>query len=398
VLPPRKHSLRRAILATLGAAALFGPAVFSGCATNFSPVGKIDTLRVLAVTADKPYVDVCRADRTQEPRCDGLTAAACDALCKDAHTVTFNLESYDGSGTGRHVNILWLGGCFDPPDDQYSLCAAPLIELFKAGAPYLQADPEHPKFPTELPIGFNVTQFLVTVPDDIVSRRPAPAFGPYYGIGYVFFLVCAGQFGTVTDDPSAAGTFPIGCFDDQHNPVGADGFVPGYTQLYAFDDGRLNANPEATAISMDGEDLPDAFDAIKVVAPCDVPPQDRNVPPSCSREDPFTACQSYELKVEVPEDVAEEIPPDMNGDDPAAQGPGGPRSETVWVNYYSDVGDFDSDIKLINDPTAGYQDPHEVKWIPPAEPGLATIWAVVRDARGGSTVLVRNIRVELPAK
>ncbi len=60
----------------------------------------------------------------------------------------------------------------------------------------------------------------------------------------------------------------------------------------------------------------------------------------------------------------------------------------------SDTGDLDNDIKLLNDPVTGYQDKHEVKWIPPATPGISTIWAVVRDARGGSSTVVRRVRVQ----
>lgn len=378
MVPSRKRSLRRAILGTLGAAAMFGPALFSGCATNFSPAGKIDTLRVLAVTVDKPYVNTGAPDQP--------------ATAEDL-TVNFEMEVYDAlgvntDGSERHINILWIGGCFNPDNDLYSLCAEPLVKLFQEGASALSEAVQNqtiPKFPPGLPLGWG-KKFSMTVPADILASRPPPQFGPHYALGYVFFLACAGEFGIVENDPAAAGTFPIGCLKDGQ-PVGADSFVPGYTQFYAFADGRLNANPEITSLTLDGEELPEDFGAIPSIPPCDVPPQERNLPASCSREDAFVACTPYEIKVEVPETVAE--------DDPEAKGSKGEQlSETVWVNYYTDTGDFESDIKLINDPTTGYQERHEVRWIPPAEPGLATIWAVVRDARGGSSVVVRNVRVE----
>ena len=47
-----------------------------------------------------------------------------------------------------------------------------------------------------------------------------------------------------------------------------------------------------------------------------------------------------------------------------------------------------------DDPLTGYQAKHKVSWIPPAEPARATIWAVVRDARGGSHMVVRYVNVE----
>jgi len=392
MMPSRKRSLRRALLATLGATALFGPAVFSGCATSFTPPGKVDTLRVLAVTIDNPYVYTCLPP-AEEPKCKGLSEEDCTALCESLRTANFEMEVHDAygvneQGSERLINILWIGGCFNPEGDQYALCAEPLIKVFEAAGPALAEaiqNGEPPKFPPGLPVGYG-KKFSITVPD-IVSSRPKPDFGPHYGIGYVFFLACDGRFGIVESDPSAAGTFPIGCLDGEGRPVSADSFVPGYTQVYSFADGRLNENPVVTALTMDGEPLPEDFAAIPTVPTCDVPPQDRNLPPSCSREDPFTACQTYEIKVQVPEDVAE-VDPDATGSKDEI------LTETVWVSYHTDTGDFDGDIKLVNDPTTGYSAPHEVKWIPPAVPGLATIWAVVRDARGGSNVVVRTVRVE----
>lgn len=374
-----KSYLRRAVLGALGAAALFGPSVFSGCAVNFSPPGKINSLRVLAVTTDKPYVEPVPAEEcaTDPERC----------------TVRFHMEVYDGLGveqTGeeRPINILWIGGCFNPEGDQYSLCIFPALAIFDQAKGGIDAikNGEVPEFPAGLPVGVG-KDFSVIVPD-IVSSRPEPTFGPHYGVGYVFFLACAGYFDLLDEDPSAAGNFPIGCFDyETGKPQGAESFVPGYTQIYSFADGRMNGVPEILGLTIDGEDIPEDLDQIPTIPACDVPPDERNQPASCTREDAFTACASYEIQVEVPEDVAE-VDPEAKGDD------GQPLTETVWVNYATDTGDFESDIKLVNDPQTGYQEKHKVRWIPPAEPGLATIWATVRDARGGSSFVVRYVRVE----
>lgn len=373
-----KSHLRRAILATLGAAALFGPAAFSGCAVNFSPPGKINSLRVIAVTTDKPYIEPIPAEE----------CAADPERC----TVNFEMEVHDGlgdaNGDPRPINILWIGGCFNPQGDQYSLCIFPALAIFDQSKDAIDAikDGETPQFPPGLPVGLGA-KFSMMVPDIVSSREP-PQFGPHYGIGYVFFLACAGYFGLLDEDPSAAGNFPIGCFDyETGKPQGAESFVPGYTQIYSFADGRLNQNPPILGLTIDGEEIPEDLDEIPTIPRCDVPPDERNQPPSCTREDPFTACKAYEIQVEVPEDVGE-VDPDAKGDQ------GQQLTETVWVNYATDTGDFSSDIKLINDPQTGYQEEHKVQWIAPAEPGLATIWAVVRDARGGSSMVVRYVRVE----
>jgi hypothetical protein len=372
--------LRRAILGTLAMTALFGPAISSGCAVSFSPPGKVNSLRVISVTADKPYIEPIPASECAEDleRC----------------TVHFDMEVYDGygvatTGAERPINILWIGGCFNPEGDQYSLCIFPALALFEQSKDAIDAikNGEQPQFQPGLPVGLG-QQFSMIVPD-IVSSRPPPQYGPHYGISYVFFLACAGYFGLIDADPSAAGSFPIGCFDHETGkPQGAESFVPGYTQIYSFADGRINQNPEILNITFDGEPIPESLAEIPTIPPCDVPPDERNQPASCTRQDAFTACQTYEIDIEVPEDAAE-IDPEAMSDD------GQPLSETVWVNYLTDTGDLESDIKLVNDPQTGYLEERKgVKWIPPAEPGLATIWAVVRDARGGSSMMVRYVRVE----
>jgi hypothetical protein len=78
----------------------------------------------------------------------------------------------------------------------------------------------------------------------------------------------------------------------------------------------------------------------------------------------------------------------------AATPDGSALRETVWVDYFADGGSFDEDRRLVSDASAGYQDDHAVEWTPPAEPGLVNVWAVVHDARGGASVVRRQIHVE----
>src|SRR5689334_10837860 len=125
-----RRGLRRAVLGGLGLCAVLGPAAFSGCATNFTPEGKIDTLRVLSVTVDKSYV----------PPIDPEACAKDATKCTEQ--VHFDMEVYDPYGVAtqgqeRRLSILWIGGCFNPQADQYSLCLFPLLELYKQGAPAL---------------------------------------------------------------------------------------------------------------------------------------------------------------------------------------------------------------------------------------------------------------------
>lgn len=66
----------------------------------------------------------------------------------------------------------------------------------------------------------------------------------------------------------------------------------------------------------------------------------------------------------------------------------------IWVDYFTDRGEFDGGTSLVSDATSGYREDHATTWIPPAEAGLATLWAVVHDARGGASVTRRVVRVE----
>jgi hypothetical protein len=357
----RPPSLRRPLLAAGALLSLASPAISSGCVASFEPISEVQGLRVLAAPADKPY------------------AAAGD-------DVTFTLDYYDGyvdpadpDGAARNVQIVWLGGCFDPPDDAYFGCYPQLAELFQSLG---STDP----LSTGL-IGFGPS-FTLKLPDDIISRRPKPMVGPHYGIAYVFFAACAGQIKPIPPESAGkAGSFPLGCFDPEGNRLGADSFVPGYTQIYAFEDGRTNTNPVVTGFKIDGETVEEGIDHEAKVESCPITDAQRDLPPSCTREDPFAACKSYELDIDVPKDVAEVDLESKTLD-------GKMLHEAVWVDYFAEKGSFDGSVALVSDAVTGVTDDHKVKWLPPPEAGRVTLWAVVRDARGGSTFLTRYVQVE----
>lgn len=350
----RPSRLRRFVLSALTAGLFAAPAASSGCAAGFAPISEVRSLRVLAVQADKPYAN-------------------------PGDEVSFEMTYHDGLGSDRPVQIVWIGGCFDPPGDAYYGCYPQLASVFASG--------DLGQILGSGFVGLGET-FKLTLPEDIISRRPKPTGGsPYYGIAYVFFLACAGTIGPATDEGSGlAGSFPIGCFDEEGNRLGADAFVPGYTQIYAFADGRENKNPEVLGITMDGAPLEDG----KEVTSCKVSEEDRLGPPGCGRPDPFKECTSYTIDIVLPDDperVAETDPD-------ARQADGSYLREAVWVDYFTDNGSFDADIKLVSDAVEGLRDNHDVKWIGPSKPGPAHIWAVVHDARGGQTVIERELVVK----
>jgi hypothetical protein len=356
-----KRGLRRPLLAALAAGALASPAISSGCAATFVPISEIDALRVLAVTVDKPYP-------------------------APGEEVTFKMEFYDGyvdpndpDAPARNVQIIWLGGCFDPPDDAYFGCYPQLAEVFSSLSPG--------QLPPPGLVGLGPS-FTLKIPDDIITRRPEPRSGPHYGIAYVFFVACAGEIRPIpVESTGRAGSFPLGCFDANGNRLGAEGFVPGYTQIYSFEDGRTNQNPVVNGFTIDGETVEEGLEHEVKVQRCEIRDDERDLPPSCAREDPYTACKSYNLDVDVGEELAE-IDPDAESLD------GTQLREVVWVGYFAEKGSFEGSITLLNDAKTGLTDGHEVKWLPPETPGRVSLWAVVRDARGGATVLQRYVQVE----
>lgn len=362
---------RRFLLSSLASLFLAAPIIASSaCSPDYLPSDLVNGLRVLTVSADKPYVS-------------------------PGESVTFTMQLRDGHPEGpRPVNVLWLGGCVNPPGDLYYGCFLQFGELFKSlGEGGLQP-PQPGQPPPNLPpgiIGFSPavtssTSFTTFVPDDIVSSRPNPDGGAKYGLAYVFFFACAGQIKPIEVDPGgAAGFLPLGCFDEDGKRLPADSFVPGYSQVYSFEDERRNENPVVRGLIIDGVKTADDPAAIPTVKRCDQSFEDRRQV-GCFAPEPFEGCTAVKIDVDVESNIAEI--------DPGAIVDGKQTYEAVWVDWLVDSGDLTSGIQLISGVTEGYKKNHYTQWFPPAEPGLHTIWATVRDTRGGSTFIEQSIIVE----
>ncbi|MBI4955198.1 MAG: hypothetical protein HY908_24455 [Myxococcales bacterium] len=361
--PRRPRRYRRALLAALAFGLLFGPS----CAASFLPSSYVNSLRVLAVTIDAPY------------------AAPGDE-------VTFRMTVHDGldpENGPRAIQVVWIGGCFDPEGDRYYLCFQQLAEtlagLAGGGPPptdLLKLDIVAPTS-SGMP---DLSSFTLRLPDDLISRRPPPVSGPHYGIGYVFFAACAGTLapGELTSPSGGAvPDFPIKCLDANGQAQGPESFVPGYTQVYAFADGRSNTPPTVSGIRLGDNELPEDAALAPTVPRCPLSADDRRKS-GCARPTD-DACVELDFEVLIG-DVAEV--------DPDSKGPlGETRREVVWESHFADGGDFASDLLLVSSSEGGPQ-PHVTSWTPPAEPGLVTFWAVGRDQRGGASVVRRFVRVE----
>jgi hypothetical protein len=359
-----RSGFRRPILGALVALTLAAPMVSasSGCAGDYLPSDLVNGLRVLAVSADTPYAN-------------------------PGDTVTLTMTVQDGAVDGpRPLQILWIGGCYNPPGDLYFGCFEQLGKVFAnlggqppgGGMPPPGGDPP--------PLGFGPV-FQMKVPEDIVSARPPQEGGSKYGIMYAFFAACAGKLDLIELDPSGkAGFFPFACFDpDTGARLGADSFVPGYTAIYSFEDGRVNQNPEVAGMLLDGEPMSEDISLIPEVKACPSTFEERRAS-GCFAGEPYAGCEEHELDVDVQSDIGEL--------DPGQMVDGKQLYEAVWVDYLYSGGNFTSGgIRLINGVTEGYKPDHKTKWVAPDIPGLYTLSAVVRDTRGGSKVIQRDIRV-----
>jgi hypothetical protein len=361
----RASTWRRLLLFVAALAMVLGPS----CTPGFDPPSKVSTLRILAVTMDNPYA-------------------------QPGEEVTMRMTVHDGLGepgaAPRALQVLWISGCVDPEGDQYFLCFEQLAETF---APLAQGGLPPPDVfkledvPPELNGVPDALEFSFRLPDDIVSRRPPPQGGPHYGIAYVFFAACAGRLAP-TELVSLGGEvpeFPLNCLDEAGNELGPESFIIGYTQVYSFADGRENANPPIDAITLDGVALPtDPADAPTVEA-CPVTEAQRRET-ACGSDQPVDDCRKYLLGAMIG-DHAEIDADNLDVD-------GNPLREVVWVSYFIDGGDLDPSLALVNDATKGYLEDFDSEWTPPDVPGLYTVWAVVRDQRGGSEVKRGFLRVE----
>ena len=320
----RRPSMARRVISCLGfAAAIAGTSSFVGCEEDFDPASKLNSLRVLAVKADKPYP-------------------------KPGETVQLEMLWHDGKSppdSPRPVQIVWLGGCFNPPGDLYYQCYQSLAEKFAQ----LEKDPSL----IDQLLGFGDT-FSVDIPDDLISGRPTVEGADPYGLTYVFFAACAGELKQAEPGPDG---LPFGCFDAAGNRLGADDYVPGYLSLYSYDE-KTNANPILYGMFINGQ----------LIDPATEPTYPRCTDSSCPN-----------LKLNAAVD-----PASAETNTGLVDSSGNALSEQMWVEYLATGGDIDRSPRLVNDATKGFNyDDNGTKYTPPSEAGRQYLFAVVRDNRGG---------------
>lgn len=308
---------------------------------DFDPASVVNTVRVFATRADKPYA-------------------------KPGETVQLEMLAHDGrADRSRPMKLYWIPlACINPPRDLYYLCFAQFAGVPGAGG---SAGTGAGGTSARLPLqpGADITAFLqqgpkfsFTMPADaITSKVPTPGASAPYGLAILFNVACTGRvkIEAPSDNPQ---DIPIGCYDDAGNKLGPDEFVIGFTRVYAYAD-ITNSNPELIGVTFEGQ--PVGPDGIVV---------DR-----CLKEQ-FKDCDEKKIGVIVPDDVAEVNP--LSKDDN-----GNPQREQIWVAHYSTIGRFGSEIRLINDPSEGRVPEPDNKFRIPREVGTGLVWLILRDNRGG---------------
>jgi hypothetical protein len=364
--------LRRAPFLALSLAAL------ASCGNAFEPASSIQSLRIIAVRNEAPYTAA------------GETASL-SMLYFDG-----SKRAFDAQGNRKRTpQILWLGGCFNPPGDLYFGCFPVLAQLFAslgqapgAGAAGAPAGP-----PPAAPGGLNPLDYIslsptfkMKIPEDIISRRPpeevaaAEAQGNKpYGLSYVFFAICGGEIRPVTD---AANGLPLGCFDKETNErLGDDDFVVGYTPIYTFN-GISNKNPILDGVQFEGTASMNQPCAAGCAQGTRCGSQGVCIPvvPHCA-ERKVADCPTYKIKPLLTREK------NIEKDEAAPPFDGRTPDEVIWATFYASDGTLDNDTALINDANKGwaFDDSDGAKWSAPNAPaGESRIWVVVRDNRGGT--------------
>lgn len=345
------------VLAVLAALLACG----GGC---FDPQSKLDSVRLFVVKADKPYA-------------------------KPGETVTLEALLTDARRERpRAAKLYWIPIlCLNPQDDLYYLCfanpgdasnqagATRLIPLGSfadagagAGADGGAAAGGNPfaAIPTGVDLGPFLPQgptFSFRMPDDAVKVRAQDPEHPY-GLAVIFNVLCAGSLQFLPRNPAGGGQqVPVVCADDNGVALPASDYVIGITRVYSFPD-RINTNPVLEKVTFEGNDI-DLAQGI-TFEKC-----------TAAKE---ASCKENKIDVRVSDSSWEVNPADVTRD--------GELHEQIWVDYYSDIGKFDDEARLLFDTRVGRISDSEVKFRAPKDVADGTMWAVVHDNRGGSSWIV----------
>ncbi|MFZ5894828.1 MAG: hypothetical protein ACOY0T_27450 [Myxococcota bacterium] len=354
------------------AALLLAPLGAGACSTDFEAQSKVLGLRALALRS--------------EPA-SGTPGA----------NVKVRLLAADGgtkpNAPSRRLEIVWIGGCHNPPTRQFYACYPLLSLVASASESKLLSTP-----PSRFPAGIfktaaftlddpGASDFDFTLPFDILTAAPRASADPiHFGVSYAFFALCAGELRT---NPTLTDRPPFECIDpNTSEKLGYRDFITGFSTLYTYE-GVENHSPTINGVSFKGLDL-SALGACTSDADCKASVDaagdlDATCGPAltciprvraCKKGD----CPTYLIEPHVERDSAEALPE------------GG--SEVVWANFYATSGSFDVDTQLISDRNVGWLGDRGAYFKPTNQPGeLVSLWLTLNDQRGGATWRSFQVRV-----
>jgi hypothetical protein len=308
---------------------LLASAVVIACnPPNFTPPSLVESVRILATAADKPY------------------AAPGDA-------VNMQVLAFDGRHSKPEpMGIWWLPDpCINPSGDNYYACYGAFSKIYPPGVDVT----------ANLHSG---TALSFQMPADAITLHHGSRGGEPYGLAVVFTIACAGHVEYSSPPADApADTVPFGCFDAGGTKLGPSDFVFAYSLVYSFAD-RANANPALQSVTYGGADV-DPAAGISL--------------PHCMQSD-INRCPTTPLDVVIPDSSDETDPANLDAN-------GNPLKEQIDVDYYLTAGKVDHDTVIIFDPHAGRLSKTSDNFHSPQSAGDFSLWAVVHDNRGGASWL-----------
>ena len=342
---------RSVFLGCLGAGAL---AVLACGGGDFDPISKVDSVRMFGVRADKPYA-------------------------RPGDTVTFTTMTTDARrDRPRPLTVYWIPFvCINPTDDLYYLCFVPGADSgatlvapnsvdggVDAGAGGLASGGL-----AAIPRGVNLAPLLPkgeTFSFQMPTNMVIPRAGTIpYGLAIVFNIACAGQVRLADRSGDNPQQVPIQCTDENGTQLGPSDYVIGINRAYAYTD-LTNQNPVVDDVRLDGGVID--YDAGITIEHCTTRKVDD--------------CPPIAFDVDVPQSSWEENPTENQT-----------LREQIWVDYYSDLGKFKDDARLLYDTRSGKVNESRVEYRAPKTVADGTVWMVVHDNRAGASFLTFPLHV-----
>jgi hypothetical protein len=294
-----------------------------GCADTEPPANQVTGIRILATSADKPFA-------------------------KPGESVALSVLAVDGRATRTTpMRIFYVPTlCVNPLRDDVEQCFANIAN----------------QYPTRTNLNMQLTEgasATFSLPADILATHPPARGGLPYGIAFGFVIACAGHVERLESTNGFTSAPPFGCFNEQGQLLGKDDYVFAHARMLAYAELR-NANPTLDAVSVDGKVLDEKGFTIA----------------RCSENDERN-CTKVKVDARVPEAAQE---PDFSSGPPGSN-----TREQVWVSYFVTAGKMETDLSVLYDPEDGRLPKTENGLFVKDGSGAHTLFAVVRDNRGGAT-------------